>query len=120
SKVEKQVTAVKGNTLSNVLLTLSLITLALVLDDSCVSVRDLSRHVMGRVKDLNSIPNLRTLLTKEGFSDVKLTYLGGMWVMIELDNEATKLKLLQHIGVNSWFHVLQVAIHDFVNDERVV
>nr|GFA01665.1 hypothetical protein CTI12_AA486810 [Tanacetum cinerariifolium] len=89
---------------------------ALVLDDSCVSVGDLSRRVMGRVKDLNSIPNLRTLLAKEGFSDVKLTYLGGMWVMIELDNEATKLKFLQHIGVNSWFHVLQAAIHDFADN----
>nr|GEU48499.1 RNA-directed DNA polymerase, eukaryota, reverse transcriptase zinc-binding domain protein [Tanacetum cinerariifolium] len=117
SKVEKQVTAVKGNTLSNVPLTPYLITPALVLDDSCVSVRDLSRHVMGRVKD--SILNLRTLLTKKGFPDVKLTYLCGMWVMIELDNEATKLKLLQHIGVSSWFHVLQAAIHDFVSDERV-
>nr|GFB56166.1 hypothetical protein [Tanacetum cinerariifolium] len=92
SKVEKQVTAVKGNTLSNVPLTPSLITPALVLDDSCVSVRDMSWHVMGRVKDLNSIPNLWTLLTKEGFSDVKLTYLGGMWAMI----------------------------HDFASDERVV
>nr|GFB46732.1 RNA-directed DNA polymerase, eukaryota [Tanacetum cinerariifolium] len=106
--------------LSNVPLTPSLITPALVLDDSCVSVCDLSRHVMGRVKDLNNIPNLRTLLTKEGFPDVKLTYLSGMWVMLELDNEATKQKLLQHIGVNYWFHVLQAAIHDFVKDERVV
>nr|GFA40453.1 RNA-directed DNA polymerase, eukaryota, reverse transcriptase zinc-binding domain protein [Tanacetum cinerariifolium] len=35
SKIEKQVTSVKGNTLSNVPLTPSLITPALVLDDSC-------------------------------------------------------------------------------------
>nr|GEX92381.1 RNA-directed DNA polymerase, eukaryota [Tanacetum cinerariifolium] len=69
---------------------------------------------------MNGNRDSKTLLTKEGFSNVKLTYLGGMWVMIELDNEATKLKLLQHIGVNSWFHVLQAAIHDFVSDERVV
>nr|GEW95014.1 RNA-directed DNA polymerase, eukaryota [Tanacetum cinerariifolium] len=62
----------------------------------------------------------KQVIAVKGFSDVKLTYLGGMWVMIELDNEATKLKLLQHIGVNSWFHVLQAAIHDFVSDERVV
>nr|GEU39705.1 RNA-directed DNA polymerase, eukaryota [Tanacetum cinerariifolium] len=80
SKVKKQVIAVKGNMLLNVPLTPSLIT--------CVSVCDMSRHVIGRVKDLNYIPNLRTLLTKEGFSDVKLTYLGGMLVMVELDNES--------------------------------
>ncbi|GKF88086.1 hypothetical protein Tco_0258963, partial [Tanacetum coccineum] len=31
---------------------------------------------MGRVKDINSIPNLRILLAKEGFEHVKLSYLG--------------------------------------------
>ncbi|GJT89198.1 RNA-directed DNA polymerase, eukaryota, partial [Tanacetum coccineum] len=93
---------------------------ALVLDDTCVNADDLSRHVMGRVKDLNSIPNLLTILTKEGFAEVKLSYLGGLWVMIELKNEKTKRKLLQHTGANSWFHDLQAATLDFVSDERVV
>nr|GEX01005.1 RNA-directed DNA polymerase, eukaryota, reverse transcriptase zinc-binding domain protein [Tanacetum cinerariifolium] len=40
SKVEKQVTIAKGNTLSNVPLTPSLITPALVLDDSCAAIHD--------------------------------------------------------------------------------
>nr|GEZ48282.1 RNA-directed DNA polymerase, eukaryota [Tanacetum cinerariifolium] len=75
---------------------------------------------MGRVKDLNSIPNLLTILTKEGFAEVKLSYLDGLWVMIELKNEKTKRRLLQHTGANSWFHDLQAATLDFVSDERVV
>nr|GEV51061.1 RNA-directed DNA polymerase, eukaryota [Tanacetum cinerariifolium] len=33
-----------------------------------------------RVKDLNSIPNLRTLLTKEGFPNVKLTFLESEYI----------------------------------------
>nr|GEV81014.1 RNA-directed DNA polymerase, eukaryota [Tanacetum cinerariifolium] len=37
----------------------------LVLDDSCVAERDLSKYAMGKVKDVNSIPNLRTLLMDE-------------------------------------------------------
>ncbi|GKC13322.1 RNA-directed DNA polymerase, eukaryota [Tanacetum coccineum] len=56
----------------------------------------------------------------EGFAEVKLSYLGGLWVMIELKNEKTKRKLLQHTGANSWFHDLQAATLDFVSDERVV
>nr|GEX39480.1 RNA-directed DNA polymerase, eukaryota [Tanacetum cinerariifolium] len=40
--------------------------------------------------------------------------------MIELDNEVTKQKMLQHIGVKSWFQVLQAAKQNFVSDERVV
>nr|GEX43140.1 hypothetical protein [Tanacetum cinerariifolium] len=51
---------------------------ALVLDDSCVVERDLSKYAIGKVKDVNSILNLRTLLMDEGFFDVKLKYLGGM------------------------------------------
>nr|GEV66192.1 RNA-directed DNA polymerase, eukaryota [Tanacetum cinerariifolium] len=92
----------------------------LVLDDSCIIERDLSRHAMGRVKDLNSIPNLQSILTKEGFPEVKLSYLGGMWVLLEPDTVAIKKKLLQHTGVNSWFLALQDATHDFVSEERVV
>ncbi|GJR56315.1 hypothetical protein Tco_1406836 [Tanacetum coccineum] len=71
---------------------------ALVFDDSCVVERDLSCHVMGRVKDINSIPNLRILLAKEGFEHVKLSYLGGLWVLIELDNEGSKQKFLDHVS----------------------
>ncbi|GKA49230.1 RNA-directed DNA polymerase, eukaryota, nucleotide-binding alpha-beta plait domain protein [Tanacetum coccineum] len=93
---------------------------ALVLNDSCVVERDLSNRVMGKVKDVSSISNLRTLITKEGFSVVNLVYLGGMWVMIECDNVETKANMIQHTGVKSWFHVIQNAVHDFVSDERIV
>nr|GEX43251.1 hypothetical protein [Tanacetum cinerariifolium] len=54
------------------------LSLALVLEDSCLVERDLSRHVMGKVKDFSSIPNLYTILTDEGFSGAKLTYMGGL------------------------------------------
>nr|GEX06697.1 nucleotide-binding alpha-beta plait domain-containing protein [Tanacetum cinerariifolium] len=87
---------------------------ALVLDDTCVNVLDVSRQVMGRTKDVNSIPNLRTILTNEGFMDVKLSYLGSLWVMIELNSEETKMNLLQHTGVNSWFEELKPASQEFV------
>nr|GEW96652.1 RNA-directed DNA polymerase, eukaryota [Tanacetum cinerariifolium] len=56
----------------------------------------------------------------KGFPDVKLMYLGGMWVMLEFDKVDTKMKLLQHTGVNSWFQVLQDAVHEFVSDDRIV
>nr|GEX77069.1 RNA-directed DNA polymerase, eukaryota [Tanacetum cinerariifolium] len=39
--------------------------------------KDLSRHVMCKVKDISSIPSLCTLLTKEGFPKTNLTYLRG-------------------------------------------
>nr|GEU63742.1 RNA-directed DNA polymerase, eukaryota, reverse transcriptase zinc-binding domain protein [Tanacetum cinerariifolium] len=50
---------------------------ALVLDDTCLVERDLSKYVMGKVKDFMTIPNLYTILKDEGFADVNLSYLGG-------------------------------------------
>nr|GEY87833.1 hypothetical protein [Tanacetum cinerariifolium] len=93
---------------------------ALVLDDTCVNVLDVSGQVMGRTKDVNSISNLRTILTNEGFMDVKLSYLGGLWVMIELNSKETIMKLLQHTGVNSWFEELKPTSQEFVCNERIV
>nr|GEW34341.1 hypothetical protein [Tanacetum cinerariifolium] len=93
---------------------------ALVLDDTCVNVLDVTGQVMGRTKDANSIPNLRTILTNEGFMEVKLSYLGGLWVMIYLNSEETKMKLLQHNGVNSWFEELKPVSQEFVCNERIV
>nr|GEY93578.1 RNA-directed DNA polymerase, eukaryota [Tanacetum cinerariifolium] len=92
---------------------------ALVLDDTCVNVLDVSGQVMGRTKDVNSILNLRTILTNESFMDVKLSYLGGLWVMIELNSEETIMKLLQHTGVNSWFEELKPASQEFVCNGRI-
>nr|GFA02605.1 RNA-directed DNA polymerase, eukaryota, nucleotide-binding alpha-beta plait domain protein [Tanacetum cinerariifolium] len=50
---------------------------ALVLDDSCLIDRDLSNHVLGKVKEFLSIPNLHTILKDEEFSNVKVSYIGG-------------------------------------------
>nr|GEY57340.1 RNA-directed DNA polymerase, eukaryota [Tanacetum cinerariifolium] len=75
---------------------------AMVLDDSCVVKRDLDNYVMGKVKQFSSINNLHVLLSNEGFQNVKLAYLGGLWVMIELESSKTKTKFMQHVGVASW------------------
>ncbi|GJR93903.1 RNA-directed DNA polymerase, eukaryota [Tanacetum coccineum] len=93
---------------------------AMVLDDSCVVPRELDNFVMGEVKQFSSINNLRVFLSNEGFPNVKLAYLGGLWVMIELESLKTKTKFMQHVGVASWFLRLCNAQSDFVSRERIV
>ncbi|GJU46115.1 RNA-directed DNA polymerase, eukaryota [Tanacetum coccineum] len=93
---------------------------ALVLDDSCIYNVDLSRHIIGRVKELSFIPNLRSILTKEGFMEVQLSYIGGLWVLIELKSTIIQSKFLHYTGVKSCFHELQAATQDFICNERIV
>nr|GEW25155.1 RNA-directed DNA polymerase, eukaryota, nucleotide-binding alpha-beta plait domain protein [Tanacetum cinerariifolium] len=93
---------------------------AIVMDDTCVVHRNLELHVMGEVKNYASIPNLYVLLDQEGFKNVKLVYLGGLWVMIELESLQAKESFMQHVGVASWFSHLRNSQMDFVSRDCIV
>ena len=43
--------------------------------------KDLSSSLMGRAKELVFITNLKTALLNEGFVDLKVKYLGELWVL---------------------------------------
>ncbi|GJX99894.1 RNA-directed DNA polymerase, eukaryota [Tanacetum coccineum] len=93
---------------------------ALVLDDSCLNERDFSNSLMGQVKDVSSIPNLYIILSKEGFHDTKISYLGGLWVLVSFDLGITLEKFRNHVGIGSWFSFIKPACNLFVADERII
>ncbi|GJR36512.1 RNA-directed DNA polymerase, eukaryota [Tanacetum coccineum] len=93
---------------------------AMVLDDSCSVYHDLENYVIGEIKQFASINNLRVLLANEGFSNMRIVYLGGLWVMIELPSAKSKSKLMKHVGVASWFKSLSNAQSDFLPRDRIV
>ncbi|GJS07846.1 hypothetical protein Tco_0364642 [Tanacetum coccineum] len=88
--------------------------LALVLDESCIKEHDFDISLIGKVKDVSAISNLPIILSKEGFQNVKLSYLGEMWVLLELDSIASKEKFLNHIGVGSWFTTMKQVTNSVV------
>nr|GFA32397.1 RNA-directed DNA polymerase, eukaryota [Tanacetum cinerariifolium] len=51
---------------------------------------------------------------------VRTVYLGGLWVMIELNSSETKNKLMNHVGVASWFKSLHNVQAEFVAKEQIV
>ncbi|GJX12096.1 RNA-directed DNA polymerase, eukaryota [Tanacetum coccineum] len=86
---------------------------ALVLDDICNSDRDLSVSLMRKVKDINTLPNLYLTIEEEGFQNVKLSHLGGLWVLIDLVVScASKEKFCKHVGLplKVWSHNTFVKI----------
>ncbi|GKB83006.1 RNA-directed DNA polymerase, eukaryota [Tanacetum coccineum] len=90
----------------------------IVLDDACFTERDFSCSLMRKMKDINALYNLFIILANEGFENVKLFYLGGQWVLLELDSITSKEKITNHVGVGSWLRgsftgfVLRSRKHD--------
>ncbi|GJT70337.1 hypothetical protein Tco_1029623 [Tanacetum coccineum] len=70
---------------------------AIVLNDECIMERDFSCSLMGKMKDINALSNLFIILANEGFENVKLFYLGGQWVLLELDSVTSKEKITNHV-----------------------
>ncbi|GJX93111.1 RNA-directed DNA polymerase, eukaryota, reverse transcriptase zinc-binding domain protein [Tanacetum coccineum] len=93
--------------------------LALVLDDDCVFDSDLSLSVFGKLKEFDSLPNIKDVLTMEGFDDIAIRYMGGYWILLQFLSKSTKDKFMTHVGVSSWFTKLQHTSNDFKIDKRV-
>ncbi|GJS10251.1 RNA-directed DNA polymerase, eukaryota [Tanacetum coccineum] len=93
---------------------------AIVLDEECILERDFSGSLMGKIKDINALSNLYVILANEGFDNVKLSYLGGLWVLLDAGSSISKEKLSKHVGVTSWFSELLPACNSFVSDDRLV
>nr|GFA70856.1 RNA-directed DNA polymerase, eukaryota [Tanacetum cinerariifolium] len=45
---------------------------------------------------------------------------GKRFAFVRFIKVDTKVNMMQHIGVKSWFHVIQDAVYDFVSDEGIV
>ncbi|GJV46942.1 hypothetical protein Tco_1437154 [Tanacetum coccineum] len=80
----------------------------LVLDDECLNTSDLSNSLMGRVKEFASLSNLKMVLHKEGFNNIKIQYMGELWVLVEFDSEASKTFPMLIMTVK-WTKVLETC-----------
>nr|GFB50861.1 nucleotide-binding alpha-beta plait domain-containing protein [Tanacetum cinerariifolium] len=56
---------------------------------------------------------------QNGFNDIDLRYMGGMWIMIGFKTEDTKAKFQSCLGATSWFSQIIQASKEFVIDERI-
>nr|GEV15713.1 RNA-directed DNA polymerase, eukaryota [Tanacetum cinerariifolium] len=92
---------------------------AAVLDDGCLMTRDLSKSILGRVKEFASLANLKMALCNEGFVNIKIQYMGEFWVMIEFDTRESSKKFRENVSVGSWFSIIKDASLEFYTDKRI-
>ncbi|GJZ00331.1 nucleotide-binding alpha-beta plait domain-containing protein [Tanacetum coccineum] len=91
----------------------------MVLDDDCLISRDLSHFLMGRVKEFASLAHLKMTISNEGFTDVKIQYLGEFWVMLEFTSKETMKMFQDNVSIGSWFSVIKAASLDFQLMKRI-
>ncbi|GJY10547.1 nucleotide-binding alpha-beta plait domain-containing protein [Tanacetum coccineum] len=91
----------------------------MVLEDDCLNQQDLAHSLMGRVKELASLSNLKKVLANEGFDNIEIEYLGELWALLKFASEESKNLFQENAGVGTWFSQLQQASIDFIVDGRI-
>nr|GEV24190.1 RNA-directed DNA polymerase, eukaryota [Tanacetum cinerariifolium] len=92
----------------------------IVLDDECVIDRDLSKSLLGRVKVFSSLTNLKVALNNEGFVDMKVKYMGELWVLMEFNSVKSEDLFCDNVVVRSCFAELVPACIDFNPKGRIL
>ncbi|GJZ88140.1 RNA-directed DNA polymerase, eukaryota, partial [Tanacetum coccineum] len=76
--------------------------------------------MLGRVKEFASLSNLKVVLKNEGFDEIKLQYMGELWVLLEFPSSKIKELFQENRGVGSWFSVLKQTSTEFVPEGRIL
>nr|GEX02955.1 RNA-directed DNA polymerase, eukaryota [Tanacetum cinerariifolium] len=74
----------------------------LVLDESCVNKKEFSHCLNGKVKEFGSLANLKMVLCNEGFTDVEIRYLGGLWEMLVFKSIDVKEIFSVRVPMKMW------------------
>nr|GEX40459.1 nucleotide-binding alpha-beta plait domain-containing protein [Tanacetum cinerariifolium] len=82
---------------------------ALVLSDECLLSKDLSKSLFGRVKQFASLAKIRKAVSNEGFTDIKIQYMGELWVLMEFVLEDSMKLFQDNVSIGSWFSQLKQA-----------
>nr|GEX60484.1 RNA-directed DNA polymerase, eukaryota, reverse transcriptase zinc-binding domain protein [Tanacetum cinerariifolium] len=93
---------------------------AIVLDDDCLYYKDLSKSLLGRVKEVTSLSNLKKALINEGFDDLTIRYMGEFWILLEFESVKSKDLFRDNTEAVSWFSVMRQASNDFIPEGRIV
>ncbi|GJT23320.1 hypothetical protein Tco_0893257 [Tanacetum coccineum] len=93
---------------------------AIVLEDDCLNAKDLTLSLMGRVKEMASLVNLKKALCNEGFDVVKISYLRTFGITSNSRMRRLKTSFRGNVGVGSWFLVIKQAYAEFVPEGRLV
>ncbi|GJX40419.1 RNA-directed DNA polymerase, eukaryota, reverse transcriptase zinc-binding domain protein, partial [Tanacetum coccineum] len=92
----------------------------LVSGDYVVSNEECDKVCLGHVKEFSSMPVLVDMCKAQGFLDLDIHYMGGMWVMMKFISPEACVNFRRNVVVRTWFKQLLDWSRDFVCKERLM
>ncbi|GKB60712.1 RNA-directed DNA polymerase, eukaryota, reverse transcriptase zinc-binding domain protein [Tanacetum coccineum] len=94
---------------------------ALVLDDQdLINVEDPSMMLLVKLKDMNSMSNMYVIYRNEGFTELKIHHVGGLWIWIQFPSSSSADNSQTNAFLKSIYSCIKTATPSFKVDEYMI
>ncbi|GJR60339.1 RNA-directed DNA polymerase, eukaryota, reverse transcriptase zinc-binding domain protein [Tanacetum coccineum] len=89
-------------------------------DNDLIKVEDTSTVLLAKVKEVDSVSNMYGICRNEGFTDVSIHYVGGLWVWIQFENSKSCEAFKENESLKSFWTIIRYVSPSFTVDERLI
>ncbi|GKD86005.1 RNA-directed DNA polymerase, eukaryota, partial [Tanacetum coccineum] len=89
-------------------------------DQDLIRVDDSSTVLLVKIKDVDTMSNMLMICINEGFTDLKIHHVGGMWIWIQFPSSSSCSKFQDNVALKSYYSILKFATPSFKVDERMI
>ncbi|PWA41586.1 hypothetical protein CTI12_AA459190 [Artemisia annua] len=83
-------------------------------------ISKLSHSLIGELYSIDTLPNLGSIFDDNGFPNIRTKYLGGLFVLLEVETETPTNMVLENTSVKSCFKTLNPWTNKFKLEDRLV
>ncbi|GJV27297.1 hypothetical protein Tco_1383745 [Tanacetum coccineum] len=89
-------------------------------DEDLIRVDDSSTILLLKIKEADSMSNMFMICKNEGFSDLKIHHVGGMWIWIQFPSSSSCSKFQDNAALKNYYSILKFALPSFKVDEHMI
>ncbi|GJS17265.1 hypothetical protein Tco_0411737 [Tanacetum coccineum] len=85
-----------------------------------IRVNDTTKDVMVKVKVVGSMINIHRICRNEGFINLKVHHIGGLWTWVQFENAEACMNFKANATLRQVFASIKLILKNFILDERVI
>ncbi|XP_071728375.1 uncharacterized protein [Rutidosis leptorrhynchoides] len=88
-------------------------------EQDLVQISNPMESILVKLKDVHTVTSIRTVLKEEGFDDVTIQYVGGLWIWCIFDSVDACAAFKVNTTLRSLYSFARPIVINFVMDERL-